>query len=87
MLIDLNGTAIRVTTVDPGMVETEFSIVRFHGDEARAQKVYDGLKPLSPDDVADAVIYAVTRPAHVNVAEMVLLPTCQAGATVVSRKV
>ncbi len=86
MLIDLNGTAIRVTTVDPGMVETEFSIVRFHGDEDRARKVYQGLTPLSPDDVADAVVYVVTRPAHVNVAEMVLLPTCQAAATVVSRK-
>jgi 3-hydroxy acid dehydrogenase/malonic semialdehyde reductase len=86
MLIDLNGTEIRVTTVDPGMVETEFSIIRFHGDEARAKKVYDGLTPLTPDDVADAVVYALTRPAHMNVAEMVLMPTCQAGATVVSRK-
>ena len=87
MLLDLNGTEIRVTTVDPGMVETEFSVIRFHGDEARAKKVYQGLTPLSPDDVADAVVYALTRPAHMNVAEMVLMPTCQAGAMVVSRKV
>jgi serine 3-dehydrogenase len=86
MLIDLNGTEIRVTTVDPGMVETEFSVIRFHGDEARAKKIYQGLTPLSPDDVADAVVYALTRPAHMNVAEMVLMPTCQASATVVSRK-
>lgn len=86
MMIDLNGTEIRVTTIDPGMVETEFSLVRFHGDAARAEKVYQGLQPLSPDDVADAALYAVTRPAHMNVAELVLLPTCQAGATFVSRK-
>ena len=84
--LDLNGTAIRVTTVDPGMVETEFSLVRFHGDGARAEKVYQGLQPLTPDDVADAILYAVTRPAHMNVAELVLLPTCQAGATFVSRR-
>jgi 3-hydroxy acid dehydrogenase / malonic semialdehyde reductase len=86
MLIDLNGHEIRVTTVDPGMVETDFSLVRFHGDEARARKVYQGVQPLTADDVADAVVYAVTRPAHMNVAEMVLMPTCQAGAMVVSRK-
>jgi 3-hydroxy acid dehydrogenase / malonic semialdehyde reductase len=87
MLIDLNGTDIRVTTVDPGMVETEFSVVRFHGDQARANGVYRGTTPLTPDDVADAVVYALTRPPHMNVAEMVLMPTCQAGAMVVSRKV
>jgi len=86
MMIDLNGTGIRVTTVDPGMVETEFSLVRFHGDGERAGKVYQGLQPLTPEDVAEAVLYAVTRPPHMNVAELVLLPTCQAGATFVSRK-
>ena len=86
MLIDLNGTDIRITTVDPGMVETEFSLVRFHGDEVRTNLVYRGLTPLTPEDVANAVGYALTRPAHMNVAEMVLMPTCQAGATVMSRK-
>lgn len=86
MMIDLNGTNVRVTTIDPGMVETEFSLVRFHGDGERARSVYQGVQPLTPDDVADAVLYAVTRPAHMNVAELVLLPTCQAGATFVSRR-
>jgi NADP-dependent 3-hydroxy acid dehydrogenase YdfG len=86
MMIDLNGTNVRVTTVDPGLVETEFSLVRFHGDAARAAKVYTGVDPLTPDDIADAVLYAVTRPQHMNVAEMVILATCQAGTTYVSRK-
>jgi 3-hydroxy acid dehydrogenase / malonic semialdehyde reductase len=86
LMIDLNGTAVRVTTVDPGMVETEFSLVRFHGDGERAEKVYQGLTPLTPDDVADALLYCATRPPHVNIAEMVLLPTCQAAATVVYRR-
>lgn len=86
MMIDLNGTNVRVTTIDPGLVETEFSLVRFHGDGERARKVYQGLRPLTPDDVADAILYAVTRPPHMNVAELVLLPTCQAGATFVSRR-
>lgn len=84
--MDLVDTPIRVTTVDPGMVETEFSLVRFHGDAARAAKVYEGIDPLTPDDVADAVVYAATRPAHVNVAEVLLLPTAQASATLAHRR-
>ena len=84
--LDLQGTGIRVTSIDPGMVETEFSLVRFHGDAERAATVYDGMTPLTPDDVADAVIYAVTRPPHVNVEELLLLPTDQASATAVHRK-
>jgi len=86
LMIDLNGTAVRVTTIDPGLVETEFSLVRFHGDAERARTVYQGLQPLTPDDVADTVLYCSTLPAHVNVAELVLLPTIQAGATFVHRK-
>ncbi len=86
MLIDVNGTGVRVTTVDPGMVETEFSKVRFHGDDARAGKVYQGVTALRPDDVADAVVWCAGRPDHVNVAELVLLPTDQAAATVVHRR-
>ena len=86
MRLDLNGTPIRVTEVAPGMVETEFSLVRFHGDTERAAKVYQGLTPLGPDDIADAVIWCATRPLHVNVSEMVVMPTAQASTTLVSRK-
>jgi 3-hydroxy acid dehydrogenase / malonic semialdehyde reductase len=84
--LDLNGTPIRVSEVAPGMVETEFSLVRFHGDAERAGKVYQGLKPLSPDDIADAVVWCATRPAHVNVSEVVVMPTAQASTTLVHRK-
>ena len=85
MQIDLNGTGVRVTSVDPGMVETEFSMVRFHGNEKKANAVYNGMTPLSAHDVADAVLFCVTRPAHVNVQELLLMPTDQASATVVHR--
>jgi 3-hydroxy acid dehydrogenase/malonic semialdehyde reductase len=86
MQIDLNGTGVRVTTVDPGMVESEFSVVRFHGDQERAASVYKGVTPLAPSDVADAVVYCVTRPAHVNIHEMLLMPTDQATSTIVNRR-
>lgn len=82
---DLVDTPIRVCSVDPGLVETEFSIVRFRGDEERAKKVYSNTNPLTPEDVADAVVYCATRPAHVQVADMILLPTAQASATLVHR--
>ena len=65
--IDLMGTAVRVTSVDPGMVETEFSRVRFRGDEERAAKVYEKITPLKPEDIADAIVWAASRPAHVNI--------------------
>jgi 3-hydroxy acid dehydrogenase/malonic semialdehyde reductase len=84
--LDLNGTPIRVSEVSPGLVETEFSIVRFRGDMERAGKVYQGLTPLSPDDIADAVVWCATRPAHVNVSEMIVMPTAQASTTLVHRK-
>ncbi|MBP5974380.1 SDR family oxidoreductase [Brasilonema sp. CT11] len=83
---DLLGTPIRVSSVDPGMVETEFSDVRFHGDSDRANKVYQGVKPLTPDDVADVVFFCVTRPSHVNINEVVLMPVDQASATLVNRR-
>jgi serine 3-dehydrogenase len=84
---DLLGTPIRVTSVDPGMVETEFSSVRFHGDDERANKVYQGLTPLTADDVADVAFFCATRAAHVNINEVILMPVDQASTTLVNRKV
>jgi len=78
--IDLLGSGVRVSSVDPGMVETEFSRVRFHGDIDRADSVYRGLDALTAADVADAVVFCATRPAHANVREMILMPTAQATA-------
>jgi 3-hydroxy acid dehydrogenase/malonic semialdehyde reductase len=86
MRLDLLGTPIRVTNVQPGMVETEFSAVRFHGDQARADKVYDGLQPLTPDDIADAIVYATTRAPHVNIVEMLITPQAQASTTMAYRE-
>jgi serine 3-dehydrogenase len=83
--LDLNGTSIRVSEVAPGMVETEFSLVRFHGDKERAGKVYQGLTPLGPDDIAGAVVYCATRPPHVNISTVIVTPTAQASATMVHR--
>jgi 3-hydroxy acid dehydrogenase/malonic semialdehyde reductase len=82
---DLLGTPLRVTTIDPGMVETEFSEVRFRGDKARAAKVYENITPLTPEDVADAIVYAVTRPAHINVSEILLTPVAQANSLLFHR--
>jgi len=84
--MDLLGTGVRVSSVDPGMVETEFSLVRFHGDGEKAAKVYKGLNPLTPEDVAEAVVFCATRPPHVDVAEIVLLPTAQASAVLNFRR-
>jgi NADP-dependent 3-hydroxy acid dehydrogenase YdfG len=84
--IDLNGTPVRVTTVDPGMVETEFSEVRFRGDKERAAKTYANIDPLTAEDIADAILYAVTRPSHVTIQTLLLCPTAQASAYVVTRK-
>lgn len=84
--MDLLGTGIRVSTVDPGLVETEFSVVRFDGDAERAAAVYDGMTPLTPDDVAEAVVWVADRPEHVVVADVVLLPREQASATRVFRR-
>ena len=85
MQIDLNGTGVRVSSVDPGLVETEFSVVRFRGDTDRAKTVYQGYTPLTGDDVAEAVFYCASLPPHVNVHEMLLMPTAQATSTIVDR--
>lgn len=86
MKMDLLGTPVRVTSVDPGLVETEFSIVRFHGDKERADKVYAGITPLTADDIADAIVWAATRPAHVNINDIIMMPVDQASPTHVHRK-
>jgi 3-hydroxy acid dehydrogenase/malonic semialdehyde reductase len=83
--LDVAGTRLRVSSVDPGFVETEFSVVRFHGDEERADSVYEGFQPLSGDDVADAVAYVANLPAHANVLRMILLPSAQRNVYVVDR--
>jgi 3-hydroxy acid dehydrogenase / malonic semialdehyde reductase len=85
MKIDLMGTPVRVTSVDPGMVETDFSRIRFRGDEERAAKVYADIIPLGPDDVADAIVWAATRPAHVNIHNILMTTIDQANSTVFHR--
>jgi 3-hydroxy acid dehydrogenase / malonic semialdehyde reductase len=83
--IDLIGTAVRVTSVDPGMVETSFSKIRFRGDEERAAKVYENITPLKPEDIADAIVWAATRPAHVNIHTIVMTTIDQANSVTFHR--
>jgi len=84
--LELNGEPIRITEIAPGLVETEFSVVRFHGDRKAAKAVYQGLKPLTAEDIADCVVFAVTRPPHVDIDEIVVRPVAQANVTTVARK-
>ena len=84
--IDVAETAIRVTNLKPGLVETNFSNTRFHGDTDRAAKVYQGIKPLTGDDIADVAVYAVNAPEHVQIAEVTILATHQASGSVIKRK-
>ncbi|HEX5133055.1 MAG TPA: SDR family NAD(P)-dependent oxidoreductase [Candidatus Krumholzibacteria bacterium] len=86
MAVDLFGTRVRMSSVDPGAAETEFSLVRFHGDDDRARKVYDGFQPLTAQDVADAVLYVANAPAHVNVSKLVIMPTAQRNPYLIDRK-
>jgi 3-hydroxy acid dehydrogenase/malonic semialdehyde reductase len=84
--IDLNGTPVRCTSIDPGMVETDFSLVRFRGDQARAERVYQNITPLQPEDVADAILWAATRPSHVSIHTVVMTTIDQANSTVFNRR-
>lgn len=86
MRIDLNAHGIRVGAVNPGLVETEFSNVRFKGDEARAENVYKGFQALKAEDIADIIHFVVTRPYHVNIADLVVMPTAQASSTIVKKE-
>ncbi len=85
MRMDLNQHGIRVGAVNPGLVETEFSAVRFKGDEQRAENVYKGFQALKPEDIADIIHFVVTRPYHVNIADLVVMPTAQASSTIVNK--
>lgn len=85
MSIDLLGTQVRVSTVDPGLAETEFSLVRFRGDKTKAAVPYQGVKALTSEDVAEAVVWTASRPPHVTVSEMVIMPTAQRAPTLVHR--
>lgn len=86
MRIDLNGTGIRVGALNPGLVETNFSEVRFKGDSERAKSVYAGYEALKSEDIADLAVFMVTRPAHVNIADLLVLPTAQATSTIVHKE-
>ena len=86
MRIDLFPHNIKVTAINPGMVETEFSIVRFDGDSDKAKKVYEGLQPLTPEDIAETIYWVANRPPHVNINDIIIMPTVQATATNVIRK-
>jgi NADP-dependent 3-hydroxy acid dehydrogenase YdfG len=85
MRIDLLPHGIKVSAVNPGMVETEFSIVRFDGDEERAMKVYENIVPLKPEDIAETIYWMASRPAHVNINDILIMPTIQANSTTVLR--
>ena len=86
MRVDLYDKNIRATTIDPGMVETEFSEVRFSGDKERAKKVYEGWKPLTAEDIADTILWCALRPAHVNISEVIIMSTAQGSTTLLNKK-
>jgi len=87
MRMDLNQYGIRVGAINPGMVDTEFSEVRFKGDRERAESVYVGFEPLKAEDIADIIHFVISRPYHVNIADLLVLPTAQASATLVNKTI
>ncbi|NNL03490.1 MAG: SDR family NAD(P)-dependent oxidoreductase [Eudoraea sp.] len=87
MRIDLNTYGIRVGAVNPGLVETEFSNVRFKGDANRAKTVYKGFQPLKPEDIANIIYFVISQPSHVNIADLVVMPTAQASSTIVNKTI
>ena len=86
MRIDLNKHGIRVGAVNPGLTQTEFSEIRFKGDSEKAKSVYEGFQALRPEDIADIIRFVVTRPYHVNIADLVVMPTAQANSTTVNKE-
>lgn len=86
MRIDLLENNIKVSSIDPGMVDTEFSTVRFHGDKQKADNVYKGFTPLYAKDIADTILFVITRPSNVNINDLVIMPTVQASATIINKK-
>lgn len=87
MRIDLNQYGIKVTAINPGLVETEFSLVRFKGDKERAKVNYQGYKPLSAKDIAEVILFTIQRPSHVNISDLIILPTAQASTTIVNKDI
>jgi NADP-dependent 3-hydroxy acid dehydrogenase YdfG len=85
MRLDLTPKGIKVSQIAPGLADTEFSTVRFHGDRAKADSVYSGMQPLSPEDVAEVIGYVASAPAHINLADVLLMPAAQASSTIVRR--
>ncbi len=85
MRIDLNGKGIKVSAIHPGLVETEFSQVRFKGDNARAEQVYKGFTPLTAQDIAEIIVFVLSRPAHVNIADLMVMCLDQASSTIVNK--
>jgi len=85
MRLDLNGYNINVSSVNPGLVETEFSLIRFKGDKSKAKSVYEGINPLTPDDVAEVIEFILDRPENVNLSDITMFPKCQASSTIVKR--
>jgi NADP-dependent 3-hydroxy acid dehydrogenase YdfG len=86
MRMDLNSYGIKVTSINPGLVDTEFAQVRFKGDMDKAENVYKGMQPLKGEDIADTILYILSAPAHVLIADLTIFPTAQASATIVNRK-